>query len=296
MPRTILISGSSGLIGSALVPALESAGHRVRRLVRRDARSAAEVSWDPAAELDPAVLDDVDVVVNLSGETVGQRWTTARRSRISASRVDATETIVSAIDEAARKPATLINASAIGFYGDQGDAPLDEQASAGRGFLAEVCQQWEAAAAVATQQGTRVVRMRTGLVLAKEGGALQRMLPPFRAGLGGRLGHGHQWMSWIALSDLIRAIAWLIDHATIAGPVNMCAPNPVRNEEFTRALGLELHRPTIIPVPAIALKMIFGQMAGETLLASQRATPSVLLANGFAFEAPSVTQALAAIL
>jgi uncharacterized protein (TIGR01777 family) len=297
MASTILISGASGLIGSALVPALERAGHRVRRLVRRDASSGTEVSWNPAhREMNSGALEDVDVVINLTGETVGQRWTSARRRRIRASRVDATGTLVAAIGKAKRKPATLINASAVGYYGDRGDTLLDEQESPGHGFLAEVCQQWERAAAVAAEPGTRVVRMRTGLVLAKEGGALQRMLPPFRAGIGGRLGDGQQWMSWIALPDLVRAIIWTIDHAAIVGPVNMCVPNPVRNEEFTRALGLELHRPTIVPVPAFALRAIFGQMALETLLASQRATPSVLLASGFAFETPTISQALAQVL
>jgi len=276
---------------------LEREGNRVRRLVRRDARNASEVSWNPAEhELDPRALEDVDVVVNLSGENVGQRWTTARRRRIRASRVDATGTLVSAIASATRKPATLINASAVGYYGDCGDTVLDEQSPAGRGFLAEVCQQWEATASVAAEQGTRVVRMRTGLVLAKQGGALARMLPPFRAGIGGRLGHGKQWMSWIALPDLVGAILFLIEHAEVSGPVNMCAPNPVRNSEFTRALGLELHRPTIVPVPRFALQLIFGQMAEETLLASQRAHPSVLATAGFQFESPSIAQALAQVM
>jgi uncharacterized protein (TIGR01777 family) len=294
--RTILISGASGLIGAALTVALERDGHRVRRLVRREAQSASEVQWNPGvAPFDPRALDEVDVVVNLAGETIGRRWTTARRRRILSSRLDSTGAIVTAIGKAARRPGTLINASAVGFYGDRGDDVLDEREPAGGGFLADVCQQWEEIARVAGDLGTRVVLMRSGVVLSKQGGALRQMLPPFRAGIGGRLGDGNQWMSWITLTDEVRAIIWLIEHPDVSGPVNLTAPNPVRNSEFTQAMGLELHRPTILPVPRIALKLLFGQMSEETLLVSQRAIPSVLSASGFQFECSTIGQALAQV-
>jgi hypothetical protein len=233
--------------------------------------------------------------VNLAGETIGRRWTKARRQRILSSRIDSTGAIVTAIGRAARRP-TLINASAVGFYGDRGDDLLDEHQAAGSGFLADVCQQWEEMARVAADLGTRVVLLRSGVVLAKEGGALRQMLPPFRAGIGGRLGDGNQWMSWITLTDEVRAIIWVIDHPEITGPVNVTAPNPVRNSEFTRAMGLELHRPTMLPVPRIALKLLFGQMAEETLLVSQRAVPTRLVDSGFSFESETIGQALARVL
>ena len=268
-PRTILVSGASGLIGSALVPELERAGHRVLRLVRREPRGANELRWNPSAHLfDERLLANVDVIVNLAGETVAQRWTTASRRRIRDSRVAGTDAIVAAIGKTPKRPMTLINASAVGLYGNRGADPLDEEEPAGRGFLAEICRQWEASAKVATRYGARVVTMRTGVVLSPKGGALPTMLTPFRLGVGGRLGNGRQWMSWITLDDLVRGIVWLIDHPEISGPVNMTAPNPVTNADFTRAMGRALHRPTVLPVPSIALGLIFGEMAEETLLAA----------------------------
>lgn len=245
---------------------------------------------------DERQLADVDVVVNLAGETIGRRWTTARRRRIRDSRVAGTDAIVNAIGKTSTRTMTLINASAVGFYGNRGADPLDEKAPAGRGFLAEICRQWEASAKVATRYGARVVMMRTGVVLSPKGGALLAMLTPFRLCVGGRLGNGRQWMSWITLDDLVRGISWLIDHPEITGPVNMTAPNPVTNADFTRALGNALHRPTIIPVPSIALELIFGEMAEETLLASQRAVPSILLESGFVFASPTIEEALAKVL
>jgi uncharacterized protein (TIGR01777 family) len=297
MAKTILLSGSSGLIGTALAPALETMGHRVIRLVRHDTRRTSDIRWSPSAHLlDERALADVDVIVNLSGETIGRRWTATRRRRIRSSRIDATDAIVTAMSKAEPRPRTLICASAVGYYGDRGNDVLDEQQPNGRGFLADICRQWETSASFARRTSARVVMMRSGVVLSKKGGALKQMLPPFRMGVGGRLGSGRQWMSWITLGDMVRAIAWLIDHEEISGPVNMCAPNPVQNSEFTHALGTELHRPTIFPVPSFALWLLFGEMAGETLLASQRAVPSVLTSSGFQFESPAIDQALAQVL
>lgn len=191
---------------------------------------------------------------------------------------------------------TLINASAIGVYGDRGGDVLDETSAAGRGFLAEICRQWETAAKAGTRYGARIVTMRSGLVLSPNGGALAKMLPPFRLGVGGRLGNGRQWMSWIALDDLVRGVVWLIDHPEVTGPVNMTSPNPVTNVEFTKALGHAIGRPTIVPVPRVALELLFGEMADETLLASQRALPNVLIKSGFTFDSPTIDQALRKIL
>jgi uncharacterized protein (TIGR01777 family) len=293
-PRTIVVSGASGLIGSALVPELERLGHRVVRLVRREPHGPNEVRWIPSAHLfDERQLASVDIVVNLVGETIAQRWTTASRRRIRDSRIAGTDALVTAIGKTPKRGMTLINASAIGYYGDRGDDPLDEKDPAGRGFLAEICRQWESAAKVATRYGARVVTMRTGLVLSPRGGALAAMLTPFRLGVGGRLGNGRQWMSWIAIDDLVRGIAWLIEHPEIAGPVNMTAPNPVTNSDFTRALGKAIHRPAVLAVPRIALQAVYGEMAEETLLASQRAVPRVLLASGFTFNSPTIDEALA---
>jgi uncharacterized protein (TIGR01777 family) len=293
---TILVSGASGLIGSALVPELRRAGHRVLRLVRRETRGPDELRWTPAAHLfDERQLTAVDVIINLAGEPVGRRWTTARRRRIRDSRVAGTDAIVEAIVKSGRR-ITLINASAVGFYGDAGDRLLDESHEHGRGFLAEICRQWENAARKASHNGSRVVMLRTGLVLSPHGGALKKMLLPFRFFVGGKLGNGRQWASWIALDDMVRGIAWVLDHPSIVGPVNMTAPNPVTNAEFTRALGRALHRRALLPVPSIALRLIFGEMADETLLASQRVVPGVLVKSGFEFGAPTIDVALERLL
>jgi uncharacterized protein (TIGR01777 family) len=296
-PRTIVVAGASGLIGSALIPALERSGNRVLRLVRRMPKDASEIRWNPSAHaFDEALPADASVIVNLAGESVGRRWTAARRRRIRDSRIDTTDALVTAIGKIDTRPMTLINASAIGFYGDRGSDVLDEQGAVGPGFLAGICRDWEAAASVATRYGARVVTMRSGLVLSSNGGALAKMLTPFRLGIGGRLGSGRQWMSWIALDDLVRGILWLIDHPEIAGPVNMTSPNPVTNAEFTRALGKSLARPAVVPVPRVALQILFGEMADETLLASQRALPRVLLTSGFSFEMPTIDVALVKLL
>ncbi len=292
----IALAGSSGLVGAALVPALRAAGHEVRRLVRRAPRAADENAWDPArGEIDGAALAGVDAVINLAGENIGAgRWTPVRREAIRSSRVDATRTLVAALRAAAPRPRVLINASACGFYGDRGEAWLDEGSAKGRGFLPEVCEAWEGEAGAAEALGVRVVRLRFGLVLAREGGALARMLPLFRAGLGGRLGSGRQWMSWIGRADAVAAIGHALAERRCAGAMNLVAPEPVTNATFAATLGRALRRPAVLPAPAWALRLVFGAMADEALLASTRAEPAQLRATGFVFRHPTLRQALAA--
>jgi uncharacterized protein (TIGR01777 family) len=294
MPPVVAISGSSGLIGSALVKVLQDAGHRVHRLVRHAPAIKDDIQWTPAERLlDERRLADVDVIVNLAGETIGKRWTRARRRAIKESRVDGTETITGAILRS-KRPITLINASGVGFYGDRGDLVLDENSSNGVGYLAEICRDWEAAALAARAGGSRVVIMRNGVVLSDRGGALPDMLRPFKLGVGGRIGSGRQWLSWIDRDDVVRAIQFVIAHHEIQGPVNAVAPNPVTNREFTATVSELMKKPALFPVPAAALKLIFGEMASETILASQRAIPTVLAAAGFEFTKPTLRDALRA--
>jgi hypothetical protein len=292
---TVLISGASGLIGSALSDALRKAGDTVRRLVRREPTRPDEVAWDPdAGVLDPEVFDRIDAVVHLAGENIGRRWTTDRRRRIRDSRIDGTRLIASAIAAlpADRRPRLMISASAVGFYGSRGDEVLDESSTAGAGFLADVCRDWEACTAPAQEAGVRVVCTRSGVVLSRRGGALARMMLPFRVGLGGHLGSGRQWMSWIALDDAVRGIQLLMASDTVTGPVNLVSPNPVTNAELTRALAHSVGLPAFLPVPAAVLRLVLGQMADETLLASQRARPRRLIELGMSFESPTIETAL----
>ncbi|MGA0919553.1 MAG: TIGR01777 family oxidoreductase [Gemmatimonadaceae bacterium] len=280
-PRTIAITGASGMVGSALVPFLTTGGHRVRTIGRG---AASAVRWDPArGALDGAALDGVDAVVHLAGENVGARWTAARRRAIVDSRLQGTRLIAETIARMPRKPEVLVSASAIGIYGVRGDEWLDETSTLGDDFLAEVGKQWEAATAPARDAGVRVVHLRIGIVLAAGGGALGKMLLPFQLGVGGVLGTGRQWMSWISREDLIGAIHHAIQTPALAGAVNAVAPTPVTNREFTKVLGRVLRRPTIAPVPAIALRALFGEMAEGTVLASQRVRPTALEGSGFAF-------------
>ncbi|MFI5228550.1 MAG: TIGR01777 family oxidoreductase [Gemmatimonadales bacterium] len=289
----IVISGSTGLIGSALVASLTARGHEVRQLVRRTQRGGDEITWHPdAGELDPRAFDGADAVIHLAGENIAQRWTSGARQRIRDSRVHGTSLIARTIAALPRKPRALVNASAIGIYGDRGDEELDEWSATGRGFLANVCREWEAATSAASDAGVRVAMLRTGVALSRGGGALAKLLPPFRAGLGGRIGSGRQWMSWIALSDLVRAVLHIVDDETLAGPVDIVAPNPVRNADFARTLGRVLRRPAVIPLPGPAIRLLFGAMGVETLLASQRVRPAKLLERGFAFEHPTLESAL----
>ncbi len=288
----IVITGSSGLVGSALAESLVSRGRPIRRLVRGEPRGA-EAAWDPQrGYLDANALDGADVVVNLSGENLAQRWTSDVRHRIRESRVRGTSLLAHAIAALPTKPRLLVNASAVGIYGSRGDEPLDEDSTLGDDFLARVCKEWEAATAPASDAGVQVVLMRTAMVLSRKDGALRKLITPFRLGLGGRFGSGRQWMSWIGLDDLVRALSFVIATRTLSGPVNFASPNPVRNTEFAATLGKTLGRPAVIPVPALAISLLFGQMGEDTVLASQRATPRRLVASGFEFEQPTLDSAL----
>jgi uncharacterized protein (TIGR01777 family) len=294
----VLIAGASGLIGRALAAELRARGHVVQRLVRRASSAPEEIAWDPAAgRLESAALAGVDAIVNLAGENLAsERWTARRRESLRRSRVDATRTLVLALKNAGRKPAVFVSASAVGFYGDRGDEVLTEASAPGAGFLPEICLAWETHAEGAARLGVRTALLRFGVVLAAEGGALAQMLPLFRLGLGGRLGAGRQWMSWIARADAITAVRVVLENESWRGPLNVVAPAPVRNAEFTAALARALRRPAILPAPAWALRLAFGRMADEALLASTRAQPERLLAGGFEFRHLDLAGALAAIL
>jgi len=294
----VVIAGGSGLIGEALVPALRAAGHEVRRLVRRAAAGVDELSWDPAAgRLAPHDLEGTEVVINLAGENIaGGRWTANRRERILRSRVDATRTLVAAMAAVSRPPGIFLSASAVGYYGDCGDELVTESNEMGLGFLPGVCLAWETHASGAARRGTRTVLLRFGVVLAAEGGALAKMLPLFRAGLGGRLGDGQQWMSWISIDDAIGAILHAINDGRIMGPCNLVAPGVVTNAEFTRTLAKVLGRPAVLPVPGWALRLVLGSMADEALLGSTRAVPQRLQKANFRFRHESLEPALRAAL
>ena len=296
-PMTFLISGASGLVGRALTAFLQTQGHAVIRLVRRATKTADEVFWNPAAnELDPQAVRGVDVVVNLSGEGVADaRWSPARKEAILRSRIDSTRTLVMAISgvkHERHRPFALISASAVGIYGNRGDEVLDEASVRGKGFLADVCTAWEREAVAADALGVRVVELRTGVVLSPAGGALARLLPVFKAGLGGRLGRGRRWMSWISIDDLAGAIYHAVLDRRCDGPVNAVAPQAVTNAEFTRTLARVLRRPAMLPVPPAALRATFGGMADETLLASTRVTPGKLHEAGYAFRHENLEDAL----
>jgi uncharacterized protein len=293
----VLVSGGSGLVGSALIPALSSRGHGVMRLVRpRSKRAGAEVVWDPLGAPDPTAFQGYDAVVHLAGESIVGRWTAEKKSRILNSRVQGTQTLAAALARMSTPPKLLLCASAIGFYGERGDEVLVEESAPGTGFLAEVGRQWEAACEPARVAGIRVVNLRLGVILAAGGGALARMLPPFKLGLGGRLGSGRQWMSWIALEDVIGAIEHILANGALRGSVNAVAPQAVSNAEFTRTLGQVLHRPVIFPMPAFAVRLVFGEMGQELLLSSQRVEPARLAASGYRFLHPELGGALRSVL
>jgi uncharacterized protein (TIGR01777 family) len=295
----IAVSGSGGLVGSALAAVLAGDGHRVVRLVRRESEPGPdEVLWDPVAgRIDAAGLEGVDAMVHLAGENIASgRWSAARKERIRASRVEGTRLVAGALAGLAQPPRVLVNASAIGYYGDRGDELLDEDSAPGSGFLAETCVAWEAATAPARQAGLRVVSLRIGVVLSAAGGALGRMLIPFRLGLGGRVGDGRQFMSWVALEDLVGIIRHGVFDDTLAGPVNAVAPRPVRNAEFTAALGRALRRPTPLPLPAWAVRLLLGEMGEALLLAGTRVVPTGLERAGFTFRHADLGSALASIL
>lgn len=293
----ITVSGASGLIGSALVRALHADGHEVRRLVRRAPQAADEHRWDPSTgEIDEDAIAVADAVVHLAGVGIGdKRWSDEHCRAVLGSRVESTTLISEAVAKHRDRVKVLISASAVGWYGDRGDDLLTEIEPNGRGPLADIVRQWEASTIAASDAGVRVVRIRSGIVLSPGGGALGRMLPIFKAGLGGRLGNGQQWMPWIALSDELAAIRFLIQNEDIYGPVNLTAPDPVRNIEFTHALGRAVHRPTVAFVPRLALKAAFGTFADEGLLVSQRVVPDVLFHAGFEFGYSDVDAALQAL-
>ncbi|GAA1886359.1 TIGR01777 family oxidoreductase [Streptantibioticus ferralitis] len=293
----IAVTGSSGLIGSALVRSLLADGHQVVRLVRREPTAPREVRWDPQRQfVDAKGLADCDAVVHLAGAGVGDhRWTEEYKKEMRDSRVLGTRAIADAVAKLDSPPKVLVNGSAIGFYGDTGDRAVDESAPPGTGFLAEMCQEWEQATAPATAAGVRTVLARTGLVVAGGGGAWGRLFPLFKAGLGGRLGSGRQYWSFIALHDEIAALRHLIDTPELSGPVNLTAPEPVTNREVTAAMGRVLHRPTLAAVPAPALRIALGEFATD-VLSSQRVIPRRLLDSGFAFAFPKIDQAIRAAL
>ena len=293
----IAVTGSSGLIGSALVAALRADGHQVIRLVRRGAASEDEVAWDPRAPaggLDPAALAGVDAVGNLAGGGVAdRRWSEAYQAQIRSSRVLGTQALVSALTSMSRPPSVLLSGSAIGWYGDTGGREVDEAAPAGTGFLAEVVRDWEAAAEPAGQAGIRVVTLRTGIVLSPRGGVLARLLLPFRLGLGARLGAGSQVMSWITLPDYTAIVSFLLTHPEISGPVNMTTPNPATNAEFTAALAAALHRPALLFLPTPVLQLALGGVSSD-ILSSARVMPRRLLAAGYQYQFPELRGALQA--
>ena len=289
----ILASGMSGTIGMALLPALTSRGHTITRLKTGTARSLNEIAWDPQKTLNPDLVAGFDAVIHLAGENIFGRWSEAKRRRIRDSRVLGTRHVSEALARCASKPGVLIAGSAIGYYGNRDDETLTEDSPLGRGFLAETCREWEAASQPAEQAGWRVIHLRTGVVLNRQEGALKKMLTPFRLGLGGKIGSGRQWLSWISIVDTVAAILHCLNTASLRGAVNMVAPNPVTNAEFTRILGEALRRPTFATVPAFATKVLFGpQMAEETFLVSQRVLPRKLLESGFQFQQPELSGAL----
>jgi len=289
----LLVTGSTGLIGSALVPYLVEKEHSVTRMVRAVPR-ANEIRWDPVSgALDAADVEGFDAVVHLAGENIaGGRWTAEVKRRIRDSRVQGTRLLATLLARLHQPPKAFICASAIGYYGDRGQEVLREDSPPGRGFLADVCREWEEAARPAAEEGIRLVHLRIGLVLSAAGGALAKMLLPFRLGVGGRIGSGAQYWSWITLDDLVRIIDFSLLDRTWSGPVNAVAPCPVTNLEFTRTLGRVLARPTIFPLPAFAARMALGEMANDLLLASARVEPTKLLASGFEFLNPVLEPAL----
>jgi uncharacterized protein (TIGR01777 family) len=283
----ILVSGSHGLVGRSLVRSLTAEGHEVIRLVRRDRSfGSPEVEWHPNQGLiDAEHLEGLDAVVHLAGESIAsERWTAEKKQKIRDSRVKGTELLSGSLGRLSRPPTTFVCASAIGYYGDRGNEVLTEKSAPGSDFLAEVCVEWEKSTAPAAEKGIRVVNARFGIILAADGGALAKMLPPFRMGIGGRIGSGNQWMSWIALDDVVEGIRFGLATEAVRGPVNFVAPEPVTNSEFTKTLGRVLSRPTWFPIPAFGVRLAFGEMADALLLSSQRVQPEELLDSGYSFK------------
>jgi len=294
----ILISGASGLVGAAVAQSLTNDHHEIIRLVRRAPRSREEIEWNPDAnKLDASGLNHIEAVVHLAGESIASgRWNREKKARIRDSRVKGTRLLSETLANLSQPPRVLVSASAIGYYGDRGDEVLTEESAEGRGFLAEVCREWEAATGAAQERGVRVIMMRFGMILSERGGALTKMMPPFKMGVGGRIGSGQQFISWVALDDVVGAIIYAIGTESLTGPINTVAPNPVTNEEFTRVLGRVLSRPTIFPLPAFAARLAFGEMADELLLSSARVEPRRLLESGYRFRYADLESALRSML
>ena len=290
----VAITGASGLIGRALQARLRLNGKRVRCLTRSASPDRPDdIVWDPmGGKLDPRALEGAEVVVHLAGEPIAQRWTGARREAIRESRVRGTELLARAIVALDVKPRVFLSGSAVGYYGDRGDEAVDEESAPGTDFLAGVAREWEGATAAAKDAGVRVVLLRSGVVLSPHGGMLERLLPPFRLGVGGPIGTGRQWISWIALDDYLSATEHAMATTGIHGPMNVVAPNPVTNAELAATLGRVLGRPALVPVPAFALELLYGEMARATILAGQRVIPKMLLRNGFHFAHPTLEEAL----
>jgi hypothetical protein len=292
----ILVSGVSGPIGAALLPSLHARGYQVTRLVRGAASGEGQIPWDPVQPLTPESISGFEAVIHLAGETVVGRWTDGKKAHIRDSRVVGTRSLAQALAKTSQRPRVLITASAVGYYGDRGDEILREDSPPGQGFLPEVCREWEAATQPAAAAGIRTAQVRIGLVLSPVGGALQKMLTPFKLGVGGNMGNGRQWWSWIDVEDLVGAIHHILKNDQLEGPVNVVAPTPVTNAEFTGTLASVLSRPGIFPMPAFVARLAFGQMADELLLASQRVEPGKLMASGYPYQHSDLRQALASIL
>ncbi|MFQ5649509.1 MAG: TIGR01777 family oxidoreductase [bacterium] len=290
----LLITGASGLIGSALEPFLRKAGHDVNRLVRhKESASCCDFYWDPYAdELDRAALEGIEGVIHLSGENIAARWTESKKQKILDSRVKPTRFLSKIVSDLETPPKVLISASAIGYYGDRGDEVLTEKSKFGSGFLSDVVRQWEAATTPAAVKGIRVLTLRLGVVLSRHGGALARMVPPFKMGAGGIVGNGDQYWSWVGIDDVVGALNHALTTDTLEGPVNVVAPNPVTNREFTKVLGRVLGRPTFVPMPAFAARIAFGEMAQALLLASARVEPAKLKATNYEFWHPELEELL----
>jgi len=283
MISRVLVSGTSGPIGAALLPSLDTRGYDVVRLVRHGAAGGKQIAWDPARPIDPEAVSGFDAVIHLAGESIVGRWSAAKKAKICDSRVVGTNHLAQALAQAKSKPHVFVCSSAIGYYGNRGDEVLREDSAAGEGFLAEVCREWEAATKPAIDAGIRTAQIRTGVVLSPKGGALGKMLTPFKLGLGGNLGNGRQWMSWIDVQDMIGAIHHILKTDLLQGPVNMVAPKPVTNAEFSRTLASVLSHPAIFPVPAFVIKAALGEMGVSVLLGSQRVEPVRLVASGYPF-------------
>jgi uncharacterized protein (TIGR01777 family) len=296
----ILVSGVSGPIGAALLPTLKSNGARISRLTRKKGKyfstDEQQIPWDPAQPISPESVSGFDAVIHLAGESIVGRWTDTKKREIRESRVKGASHLAQALAGSKHKPQVFVCSSAIGYYGDRGDEVLNEQSAPGTGFLPEVCREWETATQPAADAGIRTVMMRTGIVLTPKGGALGKMLMPFKMGLGGRIGDGRQWMSWIDVRDMVGAIHHLLKNDLLHGPVNMVAPKPVTNAEFTHILASVLSRPAIFPMPAFAVKLVFGEMGETVLLGSQRVEPAQLLGSGYPFRFSELRASLTALL